>query len=98
MVRYITPYLTGEAKGFFLKIIGKTFYIGCFLIGILPLLGTRSIASEPKGSHTRVYLVGNSGDWQVVGEVFIKPNNEKNWQPNRVPESSGTGRKVKQKT
>ena len=77
-----------------MKTIGKTFYIVCFLVVILSLLATRSIASEPKGSHTRVYLVGDdlsawqgdTGDWQVAGEVFIKPDNEK-----KLAAKPGTG-------
>jgi sugar phosphate isomerase/epimerase len=68
-----------------MKTIGKTFYIVCFLVGILPLLPARSIASEPKDSCSRVSLVGDdlsawqgdTGDWQVAGEVFIRPDNEK---------------------
>jgi len=67
------------------KTIGKTFYSVCFLVVILSLLAARSIAAEPNGSHTRVRLVGDdlsawqgdTGDWQVAGEVFIRPDNEK---------------------
>ena len=77
-----------------MKTIGKMFYVVCFLIGISPLLMTRSIASEPKDSHTRVRLVGDdlsawqgdTGDWQVAGEVFIKPDNEK-----KLAAKPGTG-------
>jgi len=76
------------------KTTGKMFCIVCFLIGISPLLVTRSIASEPKDSHTRVRLVGDdlsawqgdTGDWQVVGEVFVKPDDEK-----KLSAKSGTG-------